>query len=145
MALKRPRSMAKSYRNPLSLPMDDSLPLKQRKPVPHAFVLEALAPLSPYTRPMFGCLAVYVKRSEEHTSELQSRQYLVCRLLLEKKKHVEALLTGRALRRSALPAIRSPPCGSPNEREPESASPQRHDPRTNAHRPRPRIRSCAAS
>src|SRR3712207_8002126 len=28
----------------------------------------------------------YVNRSEEHTSELQSRQYLVCRLLLEKKK-----------------------------------------------------------
>src|SRR3712207_7316325 len=28
----------------------------------------------------------YVLRSEEHTSELQSRQYLVCRLLLEKKK-----------------------------------------------------------
>src|SRR5258707_5697862 len=27
-----------------------------------------------------------LKRSEEHTSELQSRQYLVCRLLLEKKK-----------------------------------------------------------
>src|SRR3712207_8595847 len=26
-------------------------------------------------------------RSEEHTSELQSRQYLVCRLLLEKKKY----------------------------------------------------------
>src|SRR3712207_7562575 len=33
-------------------------------------------------------------RSEEHTSELQSRQYLVCRLLLEKKKkmHMQALL-----------------------------------------------------
>src|SRR3712207_7011713 len=29
-----------------------------------------------------------VPRSEEHTSELQSRQYLVCRLLLEKKKDV---------------------------------------------------------
>src|SRR3712207_8256073 len=29
-----------------------------------------------------------VGRSEEHTSELQSRQYLVCRLLLEKKKKV---------------------------------------------------------
>src|SRR3712207_8582431 len=28
------------------------------------------------------------RRSEEHTSELQSRQYLVCRLLLEKKKNV---------------------------------------------------------
>src|SRR3712207_7546111 len=29
----------------------------------------------------------YLLRSEEHTSELQSRQYLVCRLLLEKKKN----------------------------------------------------------
>src|SRR3712207_8123722 len=28
------------------------------------------------------------RRSEEHTSELQSRQYLVCRLLLEKKKNI---------------------------------------------------------
>src|SRR3712207_7697722 len=34
----------------------------------------------------FEQLAV-VARSEEHTSELQSRQYLVCRLLLEKKKN----------------------------------------------------------
>src|SRR3712207_7060650 len=32
-------------------------------------------------------------RSEEHTSELQSRQYLVCRLLLEKKKTVEYCLS----------------------------------------------------
>src|SRR3712207_8556053 len=31
--------------------------------------------------------SVAVARSEEHTSELQSRQYLVCRLLLEKKKN----------------------------------------------------------
>src|SRR5947209_13515431 len=31
-------------------------------------------------------LPTYRTRSEEHTSELQSRQYLVCRLLLEKKK-----------------------------------------------------------
>src|SRR3712207_9270418 len=31
--------------------------------------------------------AVGAVRSEEHTSELQSRQYLVCRLLLEKKKN----------------------------------------------------------
>src|SRR3712207_7943663 len=29
-----------------------------------------------------------IERSEEHTSELQSRQYLVCRLLLEKKKNI---------------------------------------------------------
>src|SRR3712207_6967360 len=31
-------------------------------------------------------------RSEEHTSELQSRQYLVCRLLLEKKKNTRVVL-----------------------------------------------------
>src|SRR3712207_7307694 len=33
-----------------------------------------------------GQLRPFFRRSEEHTSELQSRQYLVCRLLLEKKK-----------------------------------------------------------
>src|SRR3712207_8382229 len=33
-----------------------------------------------------GDVAARGERSEEHTSELQSRQYLVCRLLLEKKK-----------------------------------------------------------
>src|SRR3712207_8090497 len=33
--------------------------------------------------------AVRRRRSEEHTSELQSRQYLVCRLLLEKKKDTD--------------------------------------------------------
>src|SRR3712207_7416308 len=32
-------------------------------------------------------------RSEEHTSELQSRQYLVCRLLLEKKKKIINVMT----------------------------------------------------
>src|SRR3712207_8893148 len=37
-------------------------------------------------------LAPLVARSEEHTSELQSRQYLVCRLLLEKKIQAVALL-----------------------------------------------------
>src|SRR3712207_6975271 len=35
---------------------------------------------------------VALLRSEEHTSELQSRQYLVCRLLLEKKKKKEMKL-----------------------------------------------------
>src|SRR3712207_6955323 len=34
----------------------------------------------------------YDSRSEEHTSELQSRQYLVCRLLLEKKKKIQIIL-----------------------------------------------------
>src|SRR5438445_10262563 len=42
------------------------------------------------------------KRSEEHTSELQSRQYLVCRLLVEKKKTACARVRGsRAWRGSS--------------------------------------------
>lgn len=40
--------------------MGGSLPLKPRKRIPHEFVLDAIASLSPYTHPMFGCLAVYV-------------------------------------------------------------------------------------
>src|SRR5436305_10054485 len=39
-------------------------------------------------------------RSEEHTSELQSRPHLVCRLLLEKKNQQRSLLAGRRLRES---------------------------------------------
>jgi Putative zinc-finger len=35
--------------------------LASRKPIPFAFVLEAIGSLSPETRPMFGCLAVYVR------------------------------------------------------------------------------------
>src|SRR5438445_4690770 len=43
---------------------------------------------SPLTNPppLITPMPVIATRSEEHTSELQSRQYLVCRLLLEKKK-----------------------------------------------------------
>src|SRR2546425_9778047 len=41
-------------------------------------------PWSKYTSPDKGCDWI---RSEEHTSELQSLAYLVCRLLLEKKKY----------------------------------------------------------
>src|SRR3712207_7984816 len=40
---------------------------------------------------LLGSIWVLVSfRSEEHTSELQSRQYLVCRLLLEKKNHTSS-------------------------------------------------------
>jgi len=39
---------------------DDPFAIRKRKPVPHQFVLDAIASLSPVTRPMFGCLAVYV-------------------------------------------------------------------------------------
>src|SRR3712207_8568218 len=47
-------------------------------PAPSTTVLAAYTPDTPPIR------------SEEHTSELQSRQYLVCRLLLEKKKNNSA-------------------------------------------------------
>src|SRR3712207_7161718 len=47
----------------------------------HQPVLSGSPAAAAQRRPRDCCL-----RSEEHTSELQSRQYLVCRLLLEKKK-----------------------------------------------------------
>src|SRR5256884_7174600 len=40
-----------------------------------------------YSEPQRGYLCFTLPRSEEHTSELQSRLHLVCRLLLEKKKN----------------------------------------------------------
>src|SRR3712207_6988442 len=50
-----------------------------------AISLRSAARCSPGLSRAHGHWAV---RSEEHTSELQSRQYLVCRLLLEKKKKI---------------------------------------------------------
>src|ERR1700722_1845256 len=53
--------MPKPHRN--SPPPQDPSPFsaKRRKSVPHEFVLDALASASPRTRPMFGCLAIYVQ------------------------------------------------------------------------------------
>src|SRR3712207_7573237 len=56
--------------------------LHARAPSPRPRLLRALLERQEGTR----------HRSEEHTSELQSRQYLVCRLLLEKKKQLALLL-----------------------------------------------------
>src|SRR3712207_7912504 len=56
--------------------------------VPLVWVLRLGLPRSFMSHLMSGkmiCDAEPLERSEEHTSELQSRQYLVCRLLLEKK------------------------------------------------------------
>src|SRR3712207_8238674 len=44
-----------------------------------------------------ACSAASARRSEEHTSELQSRQYLVCRLLLEKKDHLAVFVRQRGV------------------------------------------------
>src|SRR2546425_8160644 len=45
--------------------------------------------------------SAWESRSEEHTSELQSLAYLVCRLLLEKKKHIRGRLIYEAQRLSS--------------------------------------------
>src|SRR3712207_8805212 len=47
-------------------------------------------------------------RSEEHTSELQSRQYLVCRLLLEKKKNQRLLMISKDPVYSLYPSLYPP-------------------------------------
>src|SRR3712207_8698098 len=51
----------------------------------HVFFIERSA----LDERVFGRLAAVLDRSEAHTSELQSRQYLVCRLLLEKKRQMQ--------------------------------------------------------
>ena len=58
---RTPDPMSKTSRNTAFLPLDGLLAIKQRKPVPHAFVLDAIASLPPRTHPMFGCLAIYVQ------------------------------------------------------------------------------------
>ncbi len=52
--------MVKASRRKRQLPPGDILAGRPRVVAPHEFVLDALARLSPWTRPMFGCLAVYV-------------------------------------------------------------------------------------
>src|SRR2546429_4542633 len=70
-----------------TLSLHDALPISPcRRPCP-------FPPTATFPTPMKLCPQVSRKtagckcRSEEHTSELQSRLHLVCRLLLEKKKH----------------------------------------------------------
>src|SRR3712207_8336163 len=52
----------------------------------HVGMFGAEQRLRPLAREVLDGIGKVLARSEEHTSELQSRQYLVCRLLLEKKK-----------------------------------------------------------
>jgi len=53
-----PRVHRKAGRHPFD---EALLGAKRRAIAPHEFVLDALAPVAPLTRPMFGCLAVYVE------------------------------------------------------------------------------------
>jgi hypothetical protein len=54
------KPMSKRRSAPLLPPDDTSFAVRQRKAVPHEFVLDAISALAPETRSMFGCLAVYV-------------------------------------------------------------------------------------
>src|SRR3712207_7302920 len=64
---------------------------EMREAVEGAEVVVSVSP-SHVVRPVMAEAARTMRpdRSEEHTSELQSRQYLVCRLLLEKKKSAKS-------------------------------------------------------
>src|SRR3712207_6998879 len=68
---------------------------------------QALATLRGHTGSVFGvALSADGGRSEEHTSELQSRQYIVCRLLLENKSIVSSSPRHQAMV-ATLPVLRS--------------------------------------
>src|SRR3712207_7528735 len=78
-----------------TLSLHDALPIL-RPPArsrPRAVLVRRHCARRPYVGRRFARRLAVVRRnhalrSEEHTSELQSRQYLVCRLLLEKKKTI---------------------------------------------------------
>src|SRR5258707_5147782 len=63
---------------PISI-VEFALPLARQEGLDSGAALQEFGAIAPATR------------SEEHTSELQSRQYLVCRLLLEKNKDARAI------------------------------------------------------
>src|SRR3712207_877465 len=69
-----PGSPLRPRRRPAALPAPGSTTVTSRGGSGHRGRSAVVTPIS--------------RRSEEHTSELQSRQYLVCRLLLEKKKYI---------------------------------------------------------
>src|SRR3712207_7166161 len=78
-----------------TLSLHDALPISSWSHAAIAAVMPAVSvsgslvgrPLKPSASSAGCCATRFARRSEEHTSELQSRQYLVCRLLLEKKKN----------------------------------------------------------
>src|SRR3712207_8134640 len=79
-----------------TLSLHDALPIssstrlaRSSAPTTSAPASSASAALGPWakTATLTSLPSPLGRRSEEHTSELQSRQYLVCRLLLEKKEH----------------------------------------------------------
>src|SRR3712207_8548718 len=69
-----------------TLSLHDALPICPEEAVQVLLAFARTQPERPVLFPQTDGDLLVASRSEEHTSELQSRQYLVCRLLLEKKK-----------------------------------------------------------
>src|SRR5438067_11439923 len=70
-----------------TLSLHDALPISRRRPATDSS--RRCSRAFPRGRCASGCGTAAPPRSEEHTSELQSRFDLVCRLLLEKKKNTK--------------------------------------------------------
>src|SRR2546422_5007754 len=70
-----------------TLSLHDALPISRREQL-----LEKVYSYFPILRERRSQAGGTLSRSEEHTSELQSRLHLVCRLLLEKKKKPERII-----------------------------------------------------
>src|SRR3712207_7143294 len=91
-----------------TLSLHDALPIYLALPAPGVLHDLRAALLCPFQDLLLGgdllCL-ILGARSEEHTSELQSRQYLVCRLLLEKKKNNLYKFSYFPLCRSSAPTV----------------------------------------
>src|SRR3712207_7634738 len=87
MIRRPPRSTLFPYATLFRSRLDPLLerPPEERQPPPLIGQVSQRALLG-LRRPLLDEVVEVAARSEEHTSELQSRQYLVCRLLLEKKK-----------------------------------------------------------
>src|SRR3712207_7627398 len=73
--------------------VDETRPLLQGSRLTSWELTRAGIPVTVIADNMAASLMRAGRRSEEHTSELQSRQYLVCRLLLEKKNKLLHLTT----------------------------------------------------
>src|SRR2546425_9152576 len=79
-------TLFRSVRFPLSAAQRASCWTTFEKPTPSHLLVQPIPPRA-FVRTRMCCVA----RSEEHTSELQSLAYLVCRLLLEKKKKIYSI------------------------------------------------------
>src|SRR3712207_7829834 len=87
MIRRPPRSTLFPYTTLFRSPWDHSSVDSSPRPIAASHVLHRLlVPRHPPCALSNLTTKMLASRSEEHTSELQSRQYLVCRLLLEKKK-----------------------------------------------------------